>query len=159
VGGNITVSNTTLFIGPLYANGPGTFNSSVGVSGALTVSGSTTLNNVLRMTVASGDATIFNTLAATTLPSYFIYNGTVTPAPALNLPSASSFTGVQLTIKSAGASVAQAEIVSQLAPTASGQLILFGEYVPSQPSTNLGIGEQIVLFSDGTYWIADKTRV
>jgi hypothetical protein len=163
VSGPATFNSNVGISGPLYVSGPATFNSNVGISGPLYVSGPAIFNSsvgvsgVLRMTVATGGSGVFNSLAATTLPSYFIYNGNDIPAPSLKLPLASSYTGVRLTIKSAGASVEPAEILSQPVPTASGQLILFSEYVPSQPSTTLGKGEQIVLFSDGAYWIADRT--
>ena len=153
--GNLSVCGDIQVDGNITVNGPATFNSNVGISGPLYVSGSAIFNSsvgvsgVLRMTVATGGSGVFNSLAATTLPSYFIYNGNDIPAPSLNLPSASSYTGVRLTIKSAGAGVEPAEIF--------GQLLRFGEYVPSQPSTLLGKGEQIELFSDGAYWIADRT--
>jgi hypothetical protein len=114
--------------------------------------------NGLRLATASGDAAAFNALftsPAFFMPTYFTFTGTVA-GTALNLPDPSLYAGVQLTIKSSGASVATASITSPNAPSSTfGSLLLPGEKVPSAPAAkSLNLGGVFHMFSDGTYWNA-----
>jgi len=97
----------------------------------------------LRMATMSGDAAVFNSISGSYMPTYFIYNGTVSGA-AMTLPDPSSYTGISMTIKSQS---------SQPATLLSSKLLFVGEIVPGvAPSKSLGIGVIYQFFSDGTYW-------